>query len=136
MDTTSMIIIGVITSLVIAGAVAVRFYKKKSITKLFEQVYVSSKQVPNKKKNSFLLLMFMEAMSASLNKSKSTASMNKLNNPKYLEVQLIQMSKILKDNSTAHDKKTKQSLRLLKDYLSWEEEKKAKAIQLKQEKSA
>lgn len=136
MDMTSMIIIGVIAVLGIGAAVALHFYKKKNITKLFEQVYISSKQIPKQKKNSFLLLMFMETMSASFKKSKTTASMNKLNNPKYLEFQLIQMSKILKDSSNVKDKKTKQSLRLLKDYMAWEQEQKAKNIQLKQNKSA
>ncbi|MBI9013156.1 MAG: hypothetical protein JEZ08_13060 [Clostridiales bacterium] len=136
MDRVSMIIIGVITCLAIGAFFAVRYYKKRNITKLFEQIYVNAKQIPKQKKNSFILLMFMEAMSASLKKSKSNGNMNKLNNPKYLEIQLLQMSKILKDSSNATDKKTKQSLRLLNDYLAWEEELRAKAKELKQNKTA
>ena len=64
--------------------------------------------------------------------SKSTASVNKLNNPKYLELQLLRMSKILKDGPKGQNKKTKQSLRLLKDYLAWEEKKKAIDVKAKQ----
>ncbi|MCK8058935.1 MULTISPECIES: hypothetical protein [unclassified Fusibacter] len=141
MDMTSMILIGVVTSLMIGGAVAVHFYKKKNIAKLFEQVYESSKQVPKQKKNSFLLLMFKEAMTPpakpvkSKDKSKgkgkgkskakpaTTPNQSKFNNPKYVEIQLMQMAKVLKDNSIAKDKPMKQSLRLLKDYLAWEAEK-------------
>lgn len=136
MDRMSMIIIGVITCLAIGAFFAVRYYKKKNITKLFEQIYVNAKQIPKQKKNSFILLMFMEAMSASLKKSKSTSNVNKLNNPKYLEIQLLQMSKILKDSSNVTDKKTKQSLRLLNDYLAWEEEIRTKAKELKQNKTS
>jgi len=132
MDRTSMIIIGIITCLAIGAFFALRYYKKRNITKLFEQIYMNLKQVPKGKKNSFILLMFMETMSASLKKSKSAANTNKLNNPKYLEIQMIQMTKLLKDSSNVTDKKTKQSLRLLNDYLAWEEAQKAKAKELKQ----
>lgn len=136
MDRMSMIIIGIITCLAIGAFFSIRYYKKRNLTKLFEQIYVNAKQIPKQKKNSFILLMFTEAMSASLKKSKSTSNANKLNNPKYLEIQLLQMSKILKDSSNVQDKKTKQSLRLLNDYLAWEEEQKAKAKELKQNKTA
>ncbi|MBK5252134.1 MAG: hypothetical protein JJE29_05825 [Peptostreptococcaceae bacterium] len=137
MDNMTMILIGVTTTLVIGGAIALYYYRKRSLTKLFDQVYESSKQVPKQKKTRFLLLMFIETMSASKKKpkkkskenSKSTASVNKLNNPKYLELQLLKMSKILKSGPKGQDKKTKQSLRLLKDYLAWE--KKQKAINIK-----
>ena len=37
----------------------------------------------------------------------------------------MKMSKILKDGSKDQDKKTKQALRLLKNYLEWEEKKNA-----------
>jgi hypothetical protein len=121
----NMIIIGVTTALIIGGAIAFYYYRKRSLTKLFDQVYESSKQVPKQKKTRFLLLMFLETMAASKKKTKSTANVNKLNNPKYLELQLLRMSKILKDGPKGQNKKTKQSLRLLKDYLAWEEKKKA-----------
>jgi hypothetical protein len=125
MDNMTLAIIGGATVLVIGAAIASYSYKKRNITKLFDQAYETSKQVPKQKKNSFLLLIFTEAISTSKEKSKSDASVNKLNNPKYLELQLMKMSKILKDGSKDQDKKTKQALRLLKNYLEWEEKKNA-----------
>lgn len=121
-----MIIIAVITVLLLGAIIAIYFYKKKNILKLFEQVYETSKQVPKQKKNSFLLLLFYETLSESLKKTKSSTNMAKLNNPKFLEIQLVKMSKILKDSSDVKDKTMKQSLNLLKDYLKWEEEKNSK----------
>ena len=115
---TIIIAITVVTAII---AIAIHFYKKRNLEKLFENVYENAKQVSAKKRKSFLLLMFVETMSASTKKSKSTKDMNKLNNPKYLEIQLIKMSKILKDNSNVKNKNIKQSLRLLNDYLKWEE---------------
>lgn len=135
MDIMGWVIIGVITVLGLGAAVAVHFYKKRNIGKLFIQVHESSKQIPKQKRNSFVLLMFTEAMSTSSKKSKM-ANMNKLSNPKYMEVQLMKMSKILKDTSAPTDKKTKNALKLLKDYLKWEEEKKNKAAQIKKENKA
>ncbi|MBN2259845.1 MAG: hypothetical protein JW702_04845 [Clostridiales bacterium] len=136
MDTMILVIIGIITILVIGAAIAIHYYKKRNIAKLFDQVYETSKQVPKQKKNSFLLLMFMETMAESKKKSKSSANSNKLNNQKYLEIQLVKMSKILKDSSKVKDKTTKQSLALLKDYLAWEEEKQNKNSLSKQNKTA
>ncbi len=136
MDNTSMAIIAVLAVAVIAAAVAAHYYKRKSQSKLFEQAYESSKQVPKQKKKSFLLLMFMEAVSASMSKSKSTAGVNKLNNPKYLEVQLLQMSKIIKSGTKGQNKKTKRAIRMLKDYQAWEEEKSSKETKAKQNKTA
>ncbi len=125
MDSTTMIIIGIVTLVLVAAFFAIRFYKKKSITQMFEQISISSKQVPRNKKNSFILLMFTETMSQPLNKNKASANMSKLNNPKYLEFQLLQMSKILKDSSNVTDKKTKQALKLLGEYQAWEEARRA-----------
>ena len=126
MTNTSMIIIAVLTTVLVVAIIAIYFYKKKNILKLFEQVYETSKQVPKQKKNSFLLLLFYETLSESLKKTKSSTNMAKLNNPKFLEIQLVKMSKILKDSSDVKDKTMKQSLNLLKDYLKWEEAKNSK----------
>ena len=123
MDNMTLAIIGGVAVLTVGAGIALYSFKKRNITKLFEQAYETSKQVPKQKKNSFLLLIFTEAISTS--KKKSEASANKLNNPKYLELQLMKMSKILKDGSDNQDKKTKQALRLLKNYLEWEEQKNA-----------
>jgi len=79
--------------------------------------------------------MFMEAVSTSKKKSKSDINANKLNNQKYLELQLMKMSKILKDGSNVQDKKTKRALSLLKNYLTWEEKKKSIDNQSKQNKT-
>ncbi len=127
MNTTTMVIIGVVLLLGVGAFIALNHYKKKNITQLFEQVYMTSRQVPRQKKNSFLLLMFKETLSNSFNKSKSQASMDKLQNPKYLEIQMMQMTKILKDNSLANDKPTKRALTLLSEYQTWEKEKNSKA---------
>ncbi len=64
MDTTTMVIIGVTIALLIGGAYFFVRYRKTKLEELFVQVYETSKQVPKQKKNSFLLLMFKEAMSA------------------------------------------------------------------------
>jgi hypothetical protein len=136
MDNTTMIIIGIVTLVIVGAFIAIRLYRKKSVVQMFEQISMSSKQVPKNKKISFILLMFTETMSQPLNKSKATANMSKLNNPKYLEFQLLQMSKILKDPSKVTDKKTKQALKLLKEYQSWEEKRRAEAKKLREEKSA
>jgi hypothetical protein len=118
-----MIIIAVITALLLGASFAIHFYKKKNILKLFDQVYETSKQVPKQKKNSFLLLLFNETLSQSLNKKNSPTNINKLSNPKHLDIQLAKMSKILKDSSNVKDKPMKQSLNLLRDYLKWEAKK-------------
>lgn len=146
MEVSSMIIIGVLVVLLIGGAVGLYFYKKRNLVTLFNQVYVMSQQVPGKNKNSFLLLMFKESMSASkskgklkeLIKNKGKAQDNglnsKLNNPKYLQVQMIKMASILKDPSKVNDKTMKKSLLVLKDYQAWEKAKHAKAKELSQTK--
>lgn len=136
MSTTSMIIIGIILVLAIGGVIALYQYQKKNLEKLFTQVYETSKQVPKQKKNSFQLLMFKEAMSASLKKSKKAPSANQLNNPKYIEIQMMHMSRILKDTSSVKDKKIKRALRMLKDYQTWEAAQNAKNKQASQVKVA
>lgn len=117
-----MIIIGVSIILIVGAIVAFTLFRKHQIEKLFSQVFVTSKQVPKQKKKSFLLLMFKESMTSAKKKSKSS-NVGSLNNPKYLEFQLIQMSSILKDTSKVKDKSVKNALRLLNDYLAWEKKK-------------
>jgi len=116
-----MVIIGVTIALLIGGAYFFVRYRKTKLEELFIQVYETSKQVPKQKKNSFLLLMFKEAMSA---KKKSDNIMTKLNNKKYLEAQMVKMTHILKDPSKVKDKNMKKALHVLKDYHVWEKEKK------------
>lgn len=111
-------IIGTILAMLVVGFFVLNHYQKKNIEKLFTEVFEASKQVPKQKKNSFLLLLFKESLSTK--KSKQKEQLSKLNNPKYLEIQLLQMSNILKDTSNVKDKKMKQSIRLLEDYLKWE----------------
>ena len=132
MDSTTMIIIGIVTLVIIAAFFGIRLYRKKSVLNMFEQISISSQQVPKNKKTGFILLMFIETMSQPLNKSKATANMSKLNNPKYLEFQLLQMSKLLKDTSNVTDKKTKQALKLLSEYQGWEEKRRAEIKKQKQ----
>ncbi|MTI65669.1 MAG: hypothetical protein FH753_03625 [Firmicutes bacterium] len=118
-------IVGAILILVIGVTIVFYYYRKRNLEKLFNQVYESSKQIPKQKKNSFLLLMFKESLSSS-RKSNKTSISAKLNNPKYLEVQLVQMSRILKNSSKTQDKTIKRALTLLKDYKKWEKQKTTK----------
>lgn len=134
MSSTVLIIIGIITVLLLAIGTVIHFYKKKNVEQLFRQVYESSKQIPKKKKNAFLLLMFVETMAAS--KKKQNVNLGKLNNPKYLELQLLQMNKILKDPKNVKDRNTKYALTLLKEYLVWEEKKKQEANKTKEEQAS
>lgn len=120
MDTTSWIIIGVVACIGIGGAIALYHYRKKSMTKLFHEVYANSRQVPKQKRKSFLLLMFKESFTNA--KKKKGKSMANLSNPKYVEVQLLQMSRILKDPSKVKDKTMKRSLAVLDEYMKWEKE--------------
>jgi len=119
MNTTITVII-IVAVLAIAGIVASYFFKKRNMEKLYTDAYENVKKVPKKKKKAFLLLMFREAMAAS---KKKGASQGQLNNPKYLEIQMLQMSKALKDPEAVSDKFTKRALTLLTSYLKWEEEK-------------
>lgn len=136
MDVTSMVTIGVVLILGIGGAVAFYFYRKRNIVNLFNHVYDASRQVPKSKKNSFLLFMFKESITSSKKKSKKATSPAKLNNPKYLEIQMMQMAHILKDSSKVKDKSIKRALNLLTEYLKWEKAKYAKAKELSQEKAS
>jgi len=122
MDTTTMVIIG----FVILGMVAyfiLDSYKKKNMEKLFNHIFETSKQVPIKKRTAYQLFMFKETIAASVKKGKDAASAERLNNPKYVEIQLINMTKILKDTSTVKDKRIKQALKMLEDFKKWEEKK-------------
>ncbi len=126
MNVTTMIIVAVIVMCVV-GFFVLRHYKNKNLEQLYNQVYESSKQVPKQKRMSFLLLMFRETMLASKKKTRSSAGGDKLNNPKYLSIQMMQMTKVLKDRENVKDKTMKRSLTLLDSYLVWEEKKNAAA---------
>jgi len=65
MENTNMIIAIIMTLAAIGAVIAAYHYKKKNLNKLFEQAYEYAKQVPRQKKNSVLILMFMEAVTAS-----------------------------------------------------------------------
>ena len=136
MDITSIITVGAILSAGAGLGVAFYHYRKRNVDKFFNQVYDQTKQIPKQKKNSFLLLIFKESLSASKNKSNPSAFANKLQNPKFLEVQLIQMSNILKDRSNVQDKTMKRALSLLDHYHGWEKAKQAKEKQVIQEKAS
>lgn len=136
MDITSVFTVGAILSLGAGVTITFYHYRKRNLEKLFSQVYETAKQTPKQKKNSFLLLMFKESLSASKHKSNTTSIAGKLNNPKYLEIQLVHMSKLLKDSSKIQDKTIKRSLRLLKDYQAWEKDKIAKDTKSIQDKAS
>lgn len=118
-----MLAVGAVLSLGIGAGVTFYHYRKRNIEKFFNQVYEQTKQVPKQKKNSFLLLMFKETLSASAKKSNPSSLAGKFQNPKYLDVQLVQMSQILKDPSKVQDKIIKRALNLLTQYQAWEKSK-------------
>ena len=119
MNNTTIIVVGTILILAVLGA-AFYYYRKQNLEKFYSEVFEAAKQVPKQKKNSFLLLMFKESLSASKNKKDATSFASKFNNKKYVEIQLIQMSNILKDTSKVEDKMIKRALDLLKSYQAWE----------------
>lgn len=118
MHTTTWIIFLVILILTIIGLIFYLFTRRKRMYQMFEQVFESSKQVPKQKRHSFLLFMFKESIFSAKNKKVNTES--RMNNPKYVETQLVQMGSILKDTSKVTDKKMKQALQLYDAYLKWE----------------
>lgn len=136
MDITSTVTIGTIISLTIGAGVIFYHYKKRNLEKFFTQTHEMAKQVPKQKKNSFVLLMFKESLSASKNKKAKNSLSSRLNNPKYLNIQLIQMSNILKNRSKVNDKKMKKALNLLNNYQTWEAAKLAKDRQAVQNKAS
>ncbi len=123
METSTIITIGIVAAIAVGAAVALYFYRKKNMKNLFEQVYMNSKQVPKQKKTSFLLLMFKESVTPA--KKRTGPAFSQLSNPKMLEVQLLQMSRILKDTSKIEDKVLKRALALLTEYKTWEKERNA-----------
>lgn len=127
MGNSTYIIIGVIVVLAIAAAVAYFYWRNKNLSQLFNDVYLSSTQIPKQKRTAFLLLMFRESLAASKKKQTQPGGMGKFNNPKFLEVQLLQMSTILKDRSKVKDKQMKRALQLLDAYILWEKKKNAPA---------
>ncbi len=118
---TWIIVIGIIIVVFALTVLGLNFYRKRQVEKLFNELKNSSRQVPKSKRNNFILLMLSESMSASPRKSKRTNHMAKLNNPKYLEIQMIKMGKLLKDPSSADNKTSQQALKLFRDYQAWEE---------------
>lgn len=126
MNTTTMIIIGIIVILAGVGFYFYNKYNKESYEKFFKQVQENVKQVPKSKKNSYLLMMFNETLNTSAKEARSGKVPARLNNPKYLEVQMLSMSKVLKDTGSVTDKKIKKALNMLKQYQTWEEAQKTK----------
>ncbi|MCT4660885.1 MAG: hypothetical protein N4A40_03415 [Tissierellales bacterium] len=131
MSSTAWIITGSVLVATAIGGVVLYRHRKKSLDTFFNQVYMQSKQIPKKKKNGFLLLMFKESVLSSKKKGKAKGDMtsftNKLQNPKYLNVQLVQMSSILRDRSKVKDKKMKRALALYDSYFQWEKKQQAAA---------
>ncbi|QHI70981.1 hypothetical protein [Aminipila terrae] len=121
MHITTWIIILVILILATIGIIFYLRFRRKKLYQMFEQVFESSKQVPRQKKRSFILFMFKESIFSAKNKKVNTQ--NRMNNPKFLDAQLIQMGSILKDPSKVTDKNMKQALQMYDAYLQWEKSK-------------
>ncbi|MCT4620383.1 MAG: hypothetical protein N4A62_13450 [Marinisporobacter sp.] len=126
MNITTVYTVGAILTLTVGAGTALYYYKKRNLDNFFIQAREMAKQVPKKKKKSFLLLVFKESLLSSKNKKAKNSLTHKLSNPKYLNIQLLQMSNILKDPSKVKDKTTKRALTLLKNYQTWETAKLAK----------
>lgn len=121
MNLAIWITVFVILIIVIIATIFYLRSRKKKMYQTFEQIFESAKQVPKQKKNSFILFMFKESIISS--KNKKVNSKIKINNPKFLESQLIQMGSILKDPSTVTDKNMKQALKIYDAYIQWEKKK-------------
>lgn len=121
MDMTKWIILGVVIVGLIVAAVLFFLKRQKSLNQGFEQLIVMLKQVPNQKKQGFILLTFLESIKADKNKKANAGS--KMNDQKYMEVQLLQMNMILKDRTKAKDKKTKRALQMYDTFIRWEKSK-------------
>jgi len=112
--------VGTVVTLGVAVGGAVFYFRRRSkqVQEFFEQVSETAKQVPHQKKPGFVLLLIKESVRAS--KSKKTATPRRINDPKQLEAQLIQMSSILKDRSKVSDKTMKRVLQSYDSYMAWE----------------
>lgn len=121
MHITTWIIIIVILIVAIIGLFFYSRFRRKKMFQMFEQVFESSKQVPKQKKHNFILFMFKESILSAKNKNANPPS--RMSNPKYIELQLVQMGSILKDPSKVTDKKMKQALQLYDSYFKWEKSK-------------
>lgn len=123
MHTTTWIIFIIIFILILAiiGFIFYLRVRRKKLYQMFEQVFESSKQMPKQKKHSFLLFMFKESVVSA--KNKNANAQNRMNNPKYVESQLLQMGSILKDPSKVTDKNMKRALQMYDAYLQWEKSK-------------
>jgi hypothetical protein len=126
MENLGLIILGVLLAVGVGVVFYLNYNRKRNFNKLFEQVSEALKTIPKQKKNNFLLFMFKDSMSASNKKSKTPSALEKNMSPKQLEIQMIQMATILKDRSKVTDKKTKNALKLLDEYLAWEKNKNKK----------
>jgi len=130
MDMTILTAIGAVAVIGGAGYAALYYYRKKSNLKLFKEVHDNLSQVPKKKQRAFVLMMFREGLSPeNIKKRKKSKNektgFEKLNNQKYVEIQLVKMTSILKDPSKVKDRTTKSALKLYNQYLAWEKSNKA-----------
>lgn len=112
--------IGIFVVLSVAVGVAIFYYRrrKNEVQQFFEQISESAKQVPQQKKPGFILLMLRESVRAS--KTKKANAQRRINDPKQLEAQLVQMASILKDRSKVSDKDMKRTLQMYDGYMEWE----------------
>ncbi|MHC1722370.1 MAG: hypothetical protein AB9836_04090 [Aminipila sp.] len=118
MHISNWIIISIILILVIIGLLFYLRFRKKKMYQMFEQVFQLSKQVPKQKKHSYVLFMFKESMVYAKNKKANPQT--RMNNQKFVELQLIQMGSILKNPAKVTDKSMKQALKMYDAYFQWE----------------
>lgn len=118
------IILAILLVIAVVAIVGLRIFKKKQMEKFFTQLSMESQMVPKQKRRSFILLMFKESMvNAKKAKKDPNAVFAKMQNPKYLDMQLMQMSVLLKNPDKATDKNTKKALMLFSQFEAWEKKK-------------
>jgi len=122
MDQTTIIIIVAAVILLIGGAILYIRYKNKNMNNMFMQTSEMAKQAPKSKRNSFLLMIFLESIRSTKQKRKKDddSFQKKLNNAKYVNIQLAQMSRTLKNRSAVTDKTMKRALNLYDSYYKWD----------------
>jgi hypothetical protein len=129
MNSTTIMIICVV---ILAGAIGLHYFRKRSQEKMFIEMRENSRQIPKQKRNSFLLLMFKESLNPeNIKKRNEPPNLAKFSNPKYLEANLLRMSSALKNPEKVTDKTLKRAIKMYDKYVVWEKE---QAEAAKQEK--
>ncbi len=125
MDMTVWIASSVVLAVAVGGGVFFYRRKSKEVMLMFEQISQTARQIPQQKKPGYILYMFKESIRAS--KTKKGSVPRKINDPRQIEAQVVQMNSILKDRSKVTDKSMKRALQTFDSYMDWEKKRTSKA---------